>query len=77
VVQSDPLFFTQDLQLTDPRIGAPKIERNKATSVVTFKNYGRKTSITFLLRRTNTGWKISDLDYGNEERLVKILSRPF
>ena len=73
----DPLFFTQDLQLTDLRIGAPKIERNKAHSVVTFKNYGRKTAITFLLRRTNAGWKISDLDYGNGERLVKILSRPF
>jgi hypothetical protein len=73
----DPLFFAQDLGLSDFRVAPATVRENDARSVVTFKNYGRKTTIVFRLRRTREGWKIRDLDYGNGETLVRLLSKPF
>ena len=73
----DPLFNAQDLSLSEFRIGEARIRRDMATSLVRFKNDGRKVRITFHLRKRATGWKITDLDYGGGETLVKILKKPF
>jgi hypothetical protein len=73
----DPLFNAQDVKLTELHIGEARIQRNRASSVVTFKNYDQPVRLTFHLRRTGNGWKIRDIDYGKGESLVKILSKPW
>src|SRR4051812_11957508 len=72
----DPLYNAQDIHITRFRIGAPALEGDKATVHVTFNNYDRKEDLKFLLVKTATGWKISNIDYGEGFTLLKILTEP-
>lgn len=70
----DPLYDTQDPVITSFRIGQPGIEGDRASVVVSFNNAGRKTKITFRLRKLDAGWRIENLFYGGGENLIRILS---
>ena len=70
----DPLYDTQDPQITNFRIGGPRIKQDQATVIVSFKNDGRTYRITFRLRKTSAGWRIQNLVYEGGQDLVKILS---
>src|ERR1700755_166842 len=72
----DPLYNAQDTHITRFRIGTPILEGDKATVHVTFNNYDRKEDLKFLLVKTSTGWKISNIDYGENSTLLKILTEP-
>ncbi len=72
----DPLYNAQDIHITLFRVGTPSLEGDHATVPVTFKNYDRKENLKFLLTKTNTGWKISNIDYGEGFNLLKILTEP-
>lgn len=72
----DPLYNAQDIHITRFRVGAPAFEGDKATVHVTFQNYDRKENLKFLMTRTATGWKISNIDYGEGFNLLKILTEP-
>jgi hypothetical protein len=72
----DPLYNAQDTHITRFRIGAPALEGDKATVLVTFNNYDRKENLKFLMTKTATGWKISNIDYGEGSDLLKILTEP-
>jgi hypothetical protein len=72
----DPLYNAQDMHITRFRIGTPAVEGDKATVHVTFNNYDRKENLKFLLVKTPTGWKISNIDYGEGSDLLKIMSEP-
>lgn len=72
----DPLYDTQDPVITAFQIGEPRIELDKATVPVSFRNAGRKTKILFQLISTSAGWRIQDLIYGSGQTLVKILNEP-
>ena len=72
----DPLYNAQDIHITRFRIGAPTLEGDRATVLVTFNNYDRKENLKFLMTKTATGWKISNVDYGEGFNLLKILTEP-
>jgi hypothetical protein len=72
----DPLYNAQDTRITRFRVGAPALEGDKATVPVTFQNYDRKENLKFLMTRTASGWKISNIDYGEGFDLLKILTEP-
>ena len=72
----DPLYNAQDIRITRFRVGAAVVEGGRATVPVTFNNYDRKERLKFLLTRTPSGWKISNIDYGTGYDLLKILNEP-
>jgi hypothetical protein len=72
----DPLYNAQDTHITRFSVGAPILEGDKATVHVTFNNYDRKENLKFLMTKTATGWKISNIDYGEGSTLLKILTEP-
>ena len=72
----DPLYNAQDIKITRFRVGAPAVEGDKATVHVTFSNYDRKEDLKFLMTKTPTGWKISNIDYRENFDLLKILTEP-
>jgi hypothetical protein len=72
----DLLYDAQDTQITDLTVDPPKIERNKATVPVHFKNFGQPFRITYRLRKTRQGWRIRNLQYGSGGNLVQILRAP-
>jgi Protein of unknown function (DUF3828) len=72
----DPLYNAQDIQVTRFRVGAAAVEGDRATVHVTFNNYDRKEDLKFLLVKTASGWKISNIDYGENTTLLKILTEP-
>jgi hypothetical protein len=72
----DPLYNAQDIHITRFRVGAPALEGDHATVLVTFNNYDRKENLKFLMVKTATGWKISNIDYGEGFTLLKILTEP-
>ena len=75
-IDGDPLFNAQDMKITKLAVGAASIEGDAATVPVTFMNYDQKVKITFQRVNTGTGWKISNILYGDGSDLVKILSEP-
>jgi hypothetical protein len=72
----DPLYNSQDPQITNFVVGAPK-ENGGADNVylkVSFKSYGKAESVGFELRReANKIWKINNIDYSDGEDLASIL----
>ena len=72
----DPLYNAQDVHVTRFRVGAPALEGDKATVHVTFSNYDRKEDLKFLMVKTATGWKISNIDYGSGFDLLKLFAEP-
>ena len=72
----DPLYNAQDISIKRFRVGAATLEGDRATVNVTFQNYDRKESLKFLMVKTATGWKISNIDYGSGYDLLKILTEP-
>ncbi|MBC7929301.1 MAG: DUF3828 domain-containing protein [Rubrivivax sp.] len=72
----DPLYNAQDIKITKFRIGAPIVEGEKVTVPVSFNNFGKKTSMKFLMVNESGVWKIGNIDYGEDTDLVKLLSTP-
>jgi hypothetical protein len=78
----DPLYNAQEIQITDFSISAPKITGGpsrtgmEARVTVRFKNLGKSMRIEYVLNRTPSGWKISDIRYDDGSSLKKILQSP-
>ena len=72
----DPLYNAQDTGITKFLILKPVVNGDSATVLVSFRNFGQLTKITFELHKTEAGWKISNIVYGNDSDLIKILSAP-
>jgi Protein of unknown function (DUF3828) len=73
----DPLFNAQDTKITNFRIGAPTINGDRATVLVTFNNFGKPNKLTFRMHKTSEGWKVENIFYhgnGDDFDLIKILS---
>jgi len=69
VIDGDPLYDAQDLEIKKLAIGKPTYESDKAKVVVTFQNLGQNKTIIYLLVNSNTGWRIDDIDYGEGRTL--------
>jgi hypothetical protein len=72
----DPLYSAQDMQIKNLRVGAAALKGETATVPVTFTNFDQKVRIEFRLVNTRQGWKVSNILYGGDSDLVKILSQP-
>lgn len=72
----DPLYSAQDMKIKNFRVGAAAIKGDAATVPVTFLNFDQKVRIEFRLVNTKAGWKISNILYGDDSDLVKLLSQP-
>lgn len=69
VIDGDPLYDAQDMEIKNFAIGKATYEGNKARVDVTFENFGQKKSLIFILVKGTTGWRIDDIDYGQQGTL--------
>jgi len=69
VIDGDPLYDAQDLEIRKFAIGKPSYESGKAKVVVTFENLGQNKTIIYVLVNGNAGWRIDDIDYGEGRTL--------
>src|SRR5437762_9259462 len=70
VIDGDPLYDAQDMDIKNFAIGKAVFEDGKARLTVSFDNFGQKQSIIFVLVNGRSGWLISDIDYGKGRTLV-------
>jgi len=70
VIDGDPLYNAQDMEIKKFAIGKPKYEDTKAKVEVSFENFGKKETLVFLLVNGKSGWKIHDIDYGESGTLA-------
>jgi hypothetical protein len=71
VIDFDIFYNTQDVEIKNLVVGAPKINGETATVPVTFENYKEKNTVTYDLSKEKAGWKISDINYGEGNSLLK------
>lgn len=71
----NPLYVSQDPQITDFKISkSGRTTEDKASVKVTFKDSGKKSSVTFLFAQDKAGvWKISDITYPDGSSLRKTV----
>jgi len=73
----NPLYGSQDPQITDFRIGAATPAKPDSTAGVvrvSFRDSGKKTAVTFRLSRDDSGtWKITDMVYPDGSSLRKTV----
>jgi len=69
VIDGDPLYDAQDMDIKNFAIGKAELAGTKARVNVTFENIGQKKSLVYLLGKGTTGWRINDIDYGQEGTL--------
>ncbi len=70
----DPLYNAQDTKIRQFQIGAPVLEGDNATVVVSFRNFEELVKIKFLMAKRGPVWKIANIVYGDDSDLIKILS---
>ena len=76
-MDSDPLYYAQDFQITDFQVGEPAPSNEGSVVVVKFKNIGKPCRVEFHLVRTKAGWRISDIVYEDGNTLRRILESKF
>lgn len=69
VLDGDPLYDAQDMEIKNFAIGKAEIDGAKARVPVSFENFGDQKTLTFMLGKGTTGWRINDIDYGKEGTL--------
>lgn len=76
----DADFFIQgqDFELKDVRVAPAKITGDKAEAVVTFRNFGQPSRITYLFVQAKDGWRITNARAGKEtlRGTLKTASKP-
>jgi hypothetical protein len=62
----DADFFVQgqDFEIKDLTIEKPNVTGDKATIVVTFKNFNKPNRLTYTLVKAPNGWRIADVSNG-------------
>jgi hypothetical protein len=68
-IDGDPLYDAQDMEIKKFAIGKPSYADNKATVKVTFENFKEPKSFIFILGNGRTGWRISNIEYGEGRSL--------
>lgn len=69
VLNGDPLYDAQDMEIKNFAIGKAEPEGEKARVTVTFENFGQKKTLIFILGKGTAGWRINDIDYGQQGTL--------
>ena len=69
VIDGDPLYDAQDMEIKKFAIGKANYENGKARVTVRFENFDEKKTIVFLLIKTSAAWRIDNIDYGGGRTL--------
>ena len=76
----DADFFIQgqDFELKDVKVAPASISGDKAEAIVTFRNFGQPSRITYSLVQGKDGWRITDARSGSEtlRTALKRASKP-
>ena len=70
----DPLYNAQDTQIRNFVIAKPVVKGDQSTVVVSFRNFNQRVTIKFEMVNSKDGWKISNVIYGGDSDLIKILN---
>ena len=70
VIDGDPLYDAQDMEIKHFAIGKSRMEEGRALVDATFENFGEKKTITYILVKGAAGWRIRDIVYA-EGRTLK------
>ena len=70
VIDGDPLYDAQDMEIKKFAIAKPRYEPDRAMVDANFENLGEKKTITYIVVKGKTGWRIRDIVYG-EGRTLK------
>ncbi len=68
-LDGDPLYDAQDMEIKKFAIGKPSYADHKATVNVTFENLNQPKSFVFILVNGRSGWRISNIEYGEGRSL--------
>jgi hypothetical protein len=63
-IDGDPLYNAQDVEIKNFAIGKASFGGGKSRVIVSFDNFGKKQTLLFILVNGRSGWRISDIDYG-------------
>jgi hypothetical protein len=72
-IDGDPLFDAQDMEIKKFAIKTPRYEADRALVDVTFENFGKPQTITFIVAKGKTGWRIRDIVYSEGRTLLAEL----
>jgi hypothetical protein len=72
-IDGDPLYDAQDMEIKKFAIKKPRYEEGRALVDVTFENFGKPQTITFIVVNGKTGWRIRDLVYTEGRTLLSEL----
>jgi hypothetical protein len=68
-IDGDPLYDAQDMEIKRFAIKKPRYEEGRALVDVTFENFGKPQTITFIVVKGRTGWRIRDIVYSEGRTL--------
>lgn len=68
-IDGDPLYDAQDMEIKKFAIAMPSYADGKARVNVTFENFKEPKSFVFILVNGRTGWRISNIEYGEGRSL--------
>ena len=68
-IDGDPLYDAQDMEIKKFAIAMPSYADEKARVKVTFENFKEPKSFVFILVNGRTGWRISNIEYGEGRSL--------
>ena len=71
VIDFDIFYNAQDAEIKNLSVGDAKISGGKAVVDVSFDNFGKKNLISYYLTKEKSSWKISNINYGTNENLLK------
>lgn len=72
-IDGDPLYDAQDMDIKNFMIRKPRYEDGRALVDVTFENFGKKHTITFIVVNGRAGWRIRDIVYSEGRTLSSEL----
>ena len=70
VIDGDPLYDAQDMEIKNFAIAKPRFEEGRAMVDANFENFGQKKTITYIVVKGPAGWRIRDIVY-SEGRTLK------
>jgi len=68
-IDGDPLYDAQDMEIKKFAIAMPSYADGKARVNVTFENFKEPKSFVFILVNGRSGWRISNIEYGEGRSL--------
>jgi hypothetical protein len=69
VIDGDPLYDAQDMEIKHFVINKARHEPGRELVDATFENFGEKKTITFIVVKGATGWRIHDIVYAADRTL--------